>query len=105
MARAGVDERGDHGMARASSGETGLELRLPGVERGAALAVARLVVGDVVRAADEAVDRVEGGPALSGQAAHGPVVRRVTAALHAARTSCTPRMTVSSAAPDTYHVP
>ena len=85
MAAAGVDERADHRLRRAAAGEPGLELGLPGVERGAA----RLRVGGTARAVDDlvggahvAVERVRGRTDLLRQPARRPVVGRIVAPVH-----------------------
>ena len=86
VAAAGVDERADHGLARAPGGEPGLELGLPGVERGAARlgpAGAARAVDDLVGRADVAVERVRRRADLLRQPPRGPVIRRVVAPVHA----------------------
>ena len=80
MALAGVDQRADHRVRRAAAGEAAVQLRLPGVERRAARRGRRRAaraVDDLVGGADVPVQRVRGRPHVGGQAARGPVVRRV----------------------------
>ena len=72
MARARVDQRRDDRVRRRAGQQAELELELPGVEGGAALdgrADPARVVDDLVRAADEAVQGVHGGPDGERQAA------------------------------------
>ena len=74
------------GWSRAPAAEPALELGLPGVERRAPRRAGRQAPGavdDLVRAAHEAVQSVDGGPHVARQAARRAVVRRVVAALHA----------------------
>ena len=85
MAAAGVDERAHHRLAGVPGGEPGLELGLPGVERGAArlgTAVAARPVDDLVGGPHVAVERVRGGADLLRQPPRCPVIRRIEAPVH-----------------------
>ena len=86
VARTGVDQRGDDGMLGVPGREPALELGLPRVERLAPCRAGRQApraVDDLVRAAHEAVQGVDGGLHVARQEARGAVVRRVVAALQA----------------------
>ena len=76
VARAGVDERGDDRMVRARRGAgRRSSSRLPGVERGRGGRAGRRPprpVDDLVRAAHEAVQRVDGGAHVARQAPASP---------------------------------
>ena len=84
MARAGVDERRDHRVRRGARARGRRAARPPRrrAPRGAR-GGSRRAVGDLVGAADEAVERVDRGPLGARQAARRRVVGRVVAALHA----------------------
>ena len=81
----GVGQRAHDRLARLGPA---LELRLPRVQRGAALGGRRRAarpVDDLVRRAHVAVQRVCGGTQLGGQPAGGEVVRRIVAEQHPPR--------------------
>ncbi len=86
MAVAGVDEGRDHGMVGVAGADAAVELRVPGVERRAAGRAGREAPGavdDLIRTADEAVERVHGRPHIARQAQRGAPERRVVAPLQA----------------------
>ena len=87
VARAGVDERGDHRMRGVPDLQPDAQLGLPAVQRGAprrAGGQAPRAVDDLVRAAHEAVHGMDGRAHVGGQTARGQPERRVVPALHAA---------------------
>ena len=74
----------DHAVITAAGEQPVLEFGLPRIKCGAPAVSSIGSVGDVVGAADEAVQRVHRAAPLGRQPARGPVVRRVVAQLHPA---------------------
>ncbi len=86
VAVAGVDEGRDHRMVGVAGPDAAVELRVPGVERRAAGRTGREAPGavdDLIRTADEAVERVHGRPHVARQAPGRAPERRVVAPLQA----------------------
>jgi hypothetical protein len=84
---AGIDERGDHRMLGAAGLEAAVELGLPPVQGRASgrsgRSPAPRAVDDLVRAADEAVQGVDGGSDVARQELRRAPVGRVVASLQA----------------------